>query len=152
MILIYLFCVFFILFIIKIVPFKKKLLSIIFIVVFNNIVYLSLPYPLYAKDQASAISSLEDKFAKSVSKRFCNSLGFGISKESALKFSLTENTIELSKKKLFRSMNIDALENKISSEISNKCGTTFIVNEREGYNELKVLISNFDLLNLINSY
>ena len=54
---------------------------------------------LYAAENDN--SDLINKVSKSYTKKFCNAIGFGLSKESAMKFSLEENK-QVFKKKLTR--------------------------------------------------
>ncbi len=67
------------------------------------------------------ISRLESKVSKKFSKTFCNSTGFGISSEGALKFSIGETTGEFSKNPLIEKANIDNIKDKILVEISDTC-------------------------------
>ena len=52
---------------------------------------------VHASENDSSI--LIKKVSKDYTKKFCNSIGFGLSKESALNFSLQENTKVFKKKK-----------------------------------------------------
>ena len=62
---------------------------------------------LYASDSVDSI--LIKKVSKSYTTKFCNSIGFGLSKESAMNFSLKENNQVFYKRKGFN--NQDPLAN-----------------------------------------
>ncbi len=52
---------------------------------------------LYASENVDSV--LIKKVTKSYTNKFCNSIGFGLSKESAMNFSLKENNQVFKKKK-----------------------------------------------------
>ena len=47
-------------------------------------------------------SNLIKKVSRSYTKKFCNSIGFGLSKESSMNFSLKENNQVFNKKKILK--------------------------------------------------
>ena len=55
----------------------------------------------YAAEEVSSV--LIKKVSQSYTKKFCNSIGFGLSKESAMKFSLKENKTQFGSAALARS-------------------------------------------------
>ena len=75
---------------------------------------------LYASESADSI--LIKKVSEGYTKKFCNSIGFGLSKESAMNFSLEENNQVFNKRKEFRTINKEILANKIATAVVDKCG------------------------------
>ena len=67
------------------------------------------------------VTKLESKVAKKFSKTFCNSTGFGISEDGALKFSLGETAVEFSKKPLISKVNLENIKDEILNEVSDTC-------------------------------
>ena len=67
------------------------------------------------------ISKLENKVSKKFAKTYCNSTGFGISSEGALKFSLGETKGEFSKNPLIQKVNLDSIKNEILVDIADTC-------------------------------
>tara|TARA_B100000131_G_scaffold283779_1_gene291951 strand:- start:154 stop:513 length:360 start_codon:yes stop_codon:yes gene_type:complete len=74
-----------------------------------------------AEDIDLKITKLENRVAKKFSKTFCNSTGFGISQEGALKFSLGETAVEFSKKPLIAQVNLENVKDQILNEVSDTC-------------------------------
>ena len=67
-------------------------------------------------------SNLIDKISKDYTKKFCNSIGFGLSKESAMKFSYSENKQIFKKRKGFEDIDKEILANKIAFSVIDNCG------------------------------
>ena len=67
-------------------------------------------------------SNLIDKISKDYTKKFCNSIGFGLSKESAMNFSFSENKEIFRKRKGWENLDKDLLAHKISSSVIEGCG------------------------------
>ena len=76
---------------------------------------------LAAQDINLKITKLETRVAKKFSRTFCNSTGFGISEEGALKFSLGETKVEFSKNPLISMVNSENIKNKIIEDIADTC-------------------------------
>ena len=77
------------------------------------------------------------KVSKSYTKKFCNSIGFGLSKESAMKFSLKENNQSFNKRKEFNNINKELLAEKIAIEVVEKCGYPINLSGEKGIQEFK---------------
>ena len=90
---------------------------------------------LYASESADSI--LIKKVSGSYTKKFCNSIGFGLSKESAMNFSLKENNQTFIKRKEFRNINKDALSEEIAIAVVKKCGYPIFLTGDEGILEFK---------------
>ncbi len=74
-----------------------------------------------AQDLDKQRIKLENKIAKKFSNTFCNSTGFGISDEGALKFSLGETKSEFSKKPLVEKVDIKNVKEQILVNIADTC-------------------------------
>ena len=74
-----------------------------------------------AQDLEQKINKLENRVSKKFSKTFCNSTGFGISSEGALKFSLGETKGEFSKNPLIHKVDLDYIKNQILVNIADTC-------------------------------
>ena len=90
---------------------------------------------LYASESADSI--LIKKVSDSYTKKFCNSIGFGLSKESAMKFSLKENNQVFNKKKGFNNINKELLADKIAIAVVEKCGYPINLSGELGILEFK---------------
>ena len=77
------------------------------------------------------------KVSKSYTNKFCNAVGFGLSKESAMNFSLEENKQVFKKKKEFNTLNKELLAEEIAISVVEKCGYPINLNGEEGINEFK---------------
>ena len=75
---------------------------------------------VYASESVDSI--LIKKASQSYTKKFCNSIGFGLSKESAMKFSLEENKQVFKKKKEINTINKELLAEEIATSVIEKCG------------------------------
>ena len=75
---------------------------------------------LYASENSDIV--LINKVSRSYTKKFCNAIGFGLSKESAMNFSLTENNQVFKKRKDFYNINKDVLSEEIAKSVVDKCG------------------------------
>tara|TARA_Y100001968_G_scaffold223639_1_gene206287 strand:- start:426 stop:815 length:390 start_codon:yes stop_codon:yes gene_type:complete len=67
-------------------------------------------------------SVLIEKISKDYTKKFCNSIGFGLSKESAMKFSYSENKQIFKKRKGIKNIDKDLLAHKIAYSVIDNCG------------------------------
>ena len=90
---------------------------------------------LYASESADSV--LIKKVSDSYTKKFCNSIGFGLSKESAMNFSLEENNQVFNKRKEFKSINKDLLADKIAIAVVEKCGYPINLSGEQGILEFK---------------
>ena len=90
---------------------------------------------LYATESVESV--LIKKVAKSYTKKFCNSIGFGLSKESAMNFSLKENNQVFNKRKGFNQINKELLAEEISLAVVEKCGYPINLSGEKGVLEFK---------------
>ena len=119
-----------------------------FIKVFKRI-YLFLPLVLMVSifltffnlKQVEASTLKEDKLIELISKdytsKFCNSVAFGLSKESAMNFAFKENNLRFQGKKYFDSLNKDSIANKISISVVEDCGYLVNLKGQESITQFK---------------
>ena len=77
--------------------------------------------------QLLAASGIENdqliqRISKDYTNKFCNSIAFGLSKESAMKFANKENMMIFKNKKGFNSLNKELLVNQIANSVIETCG------------------------------
>tara|TARA_B100000214_G_scaffold185603_1_gene133838 strand:- start:104 stop:505 length:402 start_codon:yes stop_codon:yes gene_type:complete len=116
--------------------FKKislRLITFIFLIFSTSIIFHS--EELFALDKDNSI--LIKKVSKSYTKKFCNSIGFGLSKESAMNFSLKENNQVFNKKKEFNDIDKELLAEKIAIDVVEKCGYPINLSGEKGILEFK---------------
>ena len=91
----------------------------LFVVLSGNIFFIQtdIAYSLEAKD-----SNLIEKISKDYTKKFCNSIGFGLSKESAMRFSFSENKEIFKNRKGIQNIDQELLSQKIASSVIDGCG------------------------------
>ena len=76
---------------------------------------------LYASESADSV--LIKKVSDSYTKKFCNAIGFGLSKESAMKFSIEENKQVFKNRKEFNNINKELLAAKIATTVVENVST-----------------------------
>ena len=100
----------------------KKIIQFLFVINFficsTHIVFHT--EKLYASENVESV--LINKVSKSYTNKFCNSIGFGLSKESAMNFSLKENNQVFKKRKGFDDINKDLLAEEIAIKVVENCG------------------------------
>ena len=87
----------------------------------------------YASESVDSV--LIKKASQSYTKKFCNSIGFGLSKESAMNFSIKENNQVFNKRKGFKNLNKDLLAKEIAIEVVEKCGYPINLSGEKGITE-----------------
>ena len=103
---------------------KQKIRKLIgsfflFVILSGNIFFIQtdIAYSLEGKD-----SNLIEKISKDYTKKFCNSIGFGLSKESAMRFSFSENKEIFKNRKGIKNIDKELLAQKIASSVIDGCG------------------------------
>ncbi len=86
---------------------------------------------LSAENQSSKIL---EKISKDFTNKFCNSIAFGLSKESAMDFSLKENKQIFSKRKGFDQINKELMAENIATSVIYTCGYNINLSGDEGIN------------------
>ena len=90
---------------------------------------------LYASESADSV--LIKKVSQSYTKKFCNSVGFGLSKESAMNFSIKENNQVFNKREKFKNINKELLAEEIAVDVIEKCGYPINLAGESGIMEFK---------------
>tara|TARA_Y100001968_G_scaffold232381_1_gene215186 strand:- start:8613 stop:9065 length:453 start_codon:yes stop_codon:yes gene_type:complete len=80
---------------------------------------------------------LIEKISKDYSKKFCNSIAFGLSKKSAMDFSNKENNLIFKNKKGMDTLNKELLSNKIATSVVETCGYSVNLRGHEGIVEFE---------------
>ena len=99
---------------------KKWIVSFfLFVILTGNIFFIQadIAYSLEAKE-----SNLIEKISKDYTKKFCNSIGFGLSRESAMNFSFSENKEIFKNRKGIKNIDKELLAQKIASSVIDGCG------------------------------
>ena len=82
--------------------------------------------PFFCTEVAEASSIQNDKLIKRISKdytnKFCNSVAFGLSKQSAMEFSMKENNLIFKNKKGIDNLDKSLIANKIAISVVEDCG------------------------------
>ncbi len=104
---------------------------------------LSLAFIIFFPSSLSAIeieqseNRLIEKVSKDFTKKFCNGIAFGLSKDSAMKFAVNENFLVFEKKKGINSMNKELLSNKIANSVVDNCGYPLNLKGDQGIKEFE---------------
>tara|TARA_B100001250_G_C19756470_1_gene770330 strand:+ start:30 stop:416 length:387 start_codon:yes stop_codon:yes gene_type:complete len=89
----------------------------------------------YASENIESV--LIQKVSQSYTKKFCNSIGFGLSKESAMNFSLKENNQVFNKRKGFNNIDKELLAEETAIAVVEKCGYPINLLGEKGIQEFK---------------
>tara|TARA_Y100001968_G_C19372985_1_gene726098 strand:- start:1024 stop:1440 length:417 start_codon:yes stop_codon:yes gene_type:complete len=119
---------------------RKKLKKLIFgIFLFFCIVCATLSLykteVLYASEVDNTI--FIKKVSKGYTKKFCNAIGFGLSKESAMNFSFEENKQAFQKRKELNNVNKELLAEEIAISVVEECGYPINLYGEKGIIEFK---------------
>ena len=118
---------------------KTKQWKLIFrLFAFVFIIYSTLFFqekPLYAMEKDNSI--LIKKISQSYTKKFCNAIGFGLSKESAMIFSIEENNQVFKNRKEFSSINKELIAEEVAISVIEKCGYPINLSGEKGIIEFK---------------
>ena len=115
----------------------KKTISSLFAFLFliSSTLFIFHAEKLYASE--SSDNDLLKKVSVSYTKKFCNAIGFGLSKESAMNFSIKENNQVFNKRKKFNNINKDLLSEEIANAVIEKCGYPIDLIGEKGIQEFK---------------
>ena len=106
-----------------------------FILIMGSTIIFSQVQTLYASEVESSL--FIKKVSQSYTKKFCNAIGFGLSKESAMKFSIEENRQVFKKKKEINNINKELLAEEIAISVIEQCGYPINLSGENGINEFK---------------
>ena len=110
-----------------------RLVSFVFLIFPTLIIFHT--QELHAVDSLDSV--LIKKVSKSYTKKFCNAIGFGLSKESAMNFSIKENNQAFNKRKGFNTINKELLAEEIATGVIEKCGYPISLSGEKGILEFK---------------
>ncbi len=82
-------------------------------------------------------AKLIEKISKDYTKKFCNSIAFGLSKESAMNFSIAENKQVFKNKKGVNKIDKELLAEKIAISTVENCGYLINLKGEKGIEEFK---------------
>lgn len=114
---------------------KATLILFAFIFLIYSTLNIFNPHKLYAAESYDSV--LLKKMSKSYTNKFCNSIGFGLSKESAMSFSLKENNEVFRRRKGFNSINKELLAEEIAISVVENCGYPINLSGEKGIMEFK---------------
>tara|TARA_B100001250_G_scaffold274394_1_gene236977 strand:- start:11 stop:397 length:387 start_codon:yes stop_codon:yes gene_type:complete len=117
----------------KLKKMNLRLFAFIFLI-FSTLMF-SYTKEIYASENIDSV--LIKKASQSYTKKFCNSIGFGLSKESAMNFSLKENNQVFNKRKEFNNINKELLAEEIAIAVVAKCGYPINLSGEKGIVEFK---------------
>ena len=106
-----------------------------FILIMGSTIIFSQVQTLYASEVESSL--FIKKVSQSYTKKFCNAIGFGLSKESAMNFSIEENKQVFKKRKEFTEINKELLAEEIASSVIEKCGYPINLSGEKGILDFK---------------
>ena len=122
--------------------FLQKIKSYLLLILLLWNVIILVPLNAYADNSTNnkLSSKTIEKLAANYSKKFCNGLAFGLSKESALEFTVNENKQLLNKKYKGSKLSDELLSYEISSKIVNDCGYPIGLSGEQGVLEFQKLL------------
>ena len=91
---------------------------------------------------------LIQKISNDFTKKFCNGIGFGLSKESAMNFANKENNLIFQNKKGVDLLNKELIATNIAVSVIDSCGYPLNLKGEEGVNEIE---NDYKLMNNILS-
>ena len=116
----------------------KRILYSIFGFLFFIFTTLTVFHTEVAQATENDPSTLIKKVSKSYTKKFCNAIGFGLSKESAMNFSIEENKQVFKNKKGINEINKEFLAEEIATLVIEKCGYPINLSGEKGINDFKI--------------
>ena len=119
---------------------SEKLMKIYF-KLFSFIFIICLTFTSFNSGVVYALENDNSVFIKKVSKaytkKFCNAVGFGLSKESAMNFSFEENKKVFEKRKEMNDINNELLAEEIAYSVVEQCGYPLNLSGEEDILEFK---------------
>ena len=92
--------------------------------------------PTFAYSEKQS-QKLAERISNDFTKKFCNGIAFGLSKESAMNFANKENNIIFEKKNGIEDLNKKNLANKIAVSVVETCGYRIKLIGEEGINQFE---------------
>ena len=118
----------------------KKIKKMIFrFFTFILLIFISIIVPNTKMVSAVEVNSSDfiKKVSKSYTKKFCNAIGFGLSEESAMNFSMEENKKAFKKIKEISKSNKELLAEEIAISVVENCGYPINLSGEKGIKEFK---------------
>tara|TARA_Y100001968_G_scaffold325026_1_gene365559 strand:- start:61 stop:447 length:387 start_codon:yes stop_codon:yes gene_type:complete len=113
----------------------------IFFRIFTFIFIMCSTFVFFQTDSLYAAESndnkLIEKISQSYTRKFCNAIGFGLSKESAMDFSIAENKQVFKNKKGIKNINKELLAEEVAISVIEKCGYPINLSGEKGIMEFK---------------
>lgn len=108
----------------KIVGSRKILKQIKFVLYPFIFIAIIINFLITAPVEAGLVQNdkLIERISKDYTNKFCNSIAFGLSKESAMSFANKENNMIFKKKKGIDKINKDSISNSIAASVVENCG------------------------------
>ena len=119
---------------------KEKVNSLIFILftfIFSFITLFNFELEVVSAKEIDP-NIFVKKISKDYTNKFCNAIAFGLSKESAMKFSIEENKKTFEKRKATKNINKELLAEEIAISIVEKCGYPINLTGEKGIKEFKI--------------
>ena len=128
---------------------QLKYIKKIILELFSLIFVFSLIFGLFGLQPLDSLTvnndKLIEKIAKDYTNKFCNSVAFGLSKDSAMSFANKENNLIFKRKKGVETINKDLIANSISVSVVENCGYLVNLKGEDGIDKFKndyVLMNN----------
>ncbi len=117
----------------------KRFLKFILSLVFSIIFLLDPPIGFAFNTSDPSVSLLQNRISNNFSRKFCNAIQNGFSKDEAMKSAIvkTENIISFSYNPQKKWIEKDDLANQISLQVVNDCGWSFGLIGKEGIDYFK---------------
>ena len=117
----------------------RPLLSLFFSSVLLSFVFLHPLITLASHTSDPTVSLLQSRISNNFSKKFCNSIQNGLSKDEAMTSAIikTENIVSFSYNPQKKWIEKEDLANQISIKVINECGWSFGLIGKEGINYFK---------------
>ncbi len=130
-----------------------KQLFIVFLVLMISFTGIAKKVYASTTPKEEQITKLEKKISKGYSRKFCNAIGMGMSKESSLRLAIEENSNPMFNSSLWMELAIsgdkninDVEENKlvklISTEVVETCGYPLQLSGEKGIKEFANILQN----------
>tara|TARA_Y100001968_G_scaffold333747_1_gene398996 strand:+ start:3460 stop:4014 length:555 start_codon:yes stop_codon:yes gene_type:complete len=120
----------------------SKFVILLFLLIFT--IYIKPVQALTSDDYSKSTLAFENKISKNFSSKFCNSIAFGLSEESSMKFTIGEIEKEI-KKPLLARIDKELLLYKISDEIVYNCGMSIGLKGENGVQKINLALKQMNL-------
>tara|TARA_Y100001968_G_scaffold331888_1_gene388113 strand:- start:664 stop:1083 length:420 start_codon:yes stop_codon:yes gene_type:complete len=119
------------------VTFKRLFYSISILITIIITLLLHSPPSFASQSSLKEIDMLTLKLSKNYTNKFCNGIGFGLSKESALTFAIKENIQTFKNRKGISQINFNEVSDQVALGVIDKCGPAIGLSGKDGIEEFK---------------